>query len=439
MSIKVPLSIIDQNELIKFLHLPKSNVKFCSEKYLYPYKIVEENKIEYIYIPFGFGMKYIREKMGKDYRPARNFFQKSSFMFDNAKLREHQEVVKEEALNYINKYGHVMISTYTGFGKTIMAIKLSSMINLQVLVITKGKKLITQWKEDIEKFSSDAKVQIIMPKDEIIEGKNFYIINSINLEKIDVNFFKKIGLLIVDEAHLVMTEKCSSYFLNICPRYLISLTATPYRYDDSDKLMMLFFGYKTLEDTYSEKDNPIIYRPLERKHYVYKIYSGFTPEIRLMENGRLDWNYILEQQANNIERNNLIIKIVQRFKTNNFIILCKRISQAEYINDKLIECGEYSTILTGEKQNFDKEARILVAITQTAGTGFNHPKLDSLILATDALNYYIQFLGRVFRTETVVPNIFDILDNNNVLKKHYEKREEVYKKSMGEIKGIRIK
>ena len=77
-------------------------------------------------------------------------------------------------------------------------------------------------------------------------------------------------------------------------------------------------------------------------------------------------------------------------------------------------------------------------MTQKAGTGFNHPRLNSLILATDALNYYVQFLGRVFRTLDVIPSIFDVVDTNPILKKHFDERRKVYEEHGGIIKSLNI-
>ena len=418
MSIKIKLSEIDQLELADKLHIKKEASKYMSsrnEEFIYPYRITED---DFIYVPFGFAMIYFKS----DKRPSRSNFAKSDFKFDHSKLRNEQEVVKKEAMEYLNKYGSVMISTHTGFGKTITAIKLASNIKLPTLVISKGKTLIEQWKGDVELFSSDCKCQILTSTTKIKPDLNFYIVNAINVEKLDIHFLEKIGLVIVDEAHLIMSDILSRSLLYVTPRYVIGLTATPYRYDSYNKLLQLFFGFNTDSSTFENKENPIIFRKMLRNHNVYKV----------------NWGDILDQQAKNVERNEFIIRIVKKFKENVFIILCKRVSHAEYLHGRLLEEGESSTLLTGDNDNFDKKSRVLVAMTQKAGTGFNHPKLNSLILATDALNYYIQFLGRVFRTLEVVPNIFDIVDKNPILTKHFDERRKVYEEHGGVLKSLKI-
>jgi superfamily II DNA or RNA helicase len=90
--------------------------------------------------------------------------------------------------------------------------------------------------------------------------------------------------------------------------------------------------------------------------------------------------------------------------------------------------GESVTTLLETEQEFDKDARILIGTTSKCGTGFDHPKLNALLLASDMDEYFIQALGRIFRKiDEETPVVFDLIDKNRVLYKHFESREEVYK------------
>ena len=46
------------------------------------------------------------------------------------------------------------------------------------------------------------------------------------------------------------------------------------------------------------------------------------------------------------------------------------------------------------------------------GTGFDHPKMDCLILASDLESYFVQILGRVLRRPDIKPIVFDFVDDN---------------------------
>ena len=118
--------------------------------------------------------------------------------------------------------------------------------------------------------------------------------------------------------------------------------------------------------------------------------------------------------------------------------MVKRVEHGQYIKDCLEKLGEKVTSLLGKQQEFDKEARILIGTNSKIGTGFDHPRLDTLLAAADMVSYYIQFIGRVMRRKDVEPIIFDLVDNHPTLKKHFEKRSNVYSKHGGEIKKFYI-
>ena len=152
--------------------------------------------------------------------------------------------------------------------------------------------------------------------------------------------------------------------------------------------------------------------------------------------GKVNWGAVLKAQSDNEERNDLIIKIIQKFNDRNFLVLCKRVEQAQYLFNKLKDLGEYTDNLIGAKQDFDRECRILVGIHQKVGTGFDWAKADALLLATSLKSYFIQSLGRVFRRRDTTPIVFDLVDNNFILLKHFKSRSEVYDSVGGKIKNF---
>ena len=158
-----------------------------------------------------------------------------------------------------------------------------------------------------------------------------------------------------------------------------------------------------------------------------------------MRNGKVEWNSIIESQTTSPERNEIIINIIKTFHDRTFLILSKRVSQVEYLMQRLLEEGMDATSLVGVKKHFNYDSRVLVATVQKAGVGFDHPKLDTLIIASDVEEYFIQYLGRVFRTQHTVPMIFDIVDNNRILQSHYYTRRKIYIQHGGIVKDLKEK
>lgn len=385
-------------------------------KWMLPYHITDDD----IYLPFAYAIQKIKLN-----RRSRSDFSIMNNKFMGT-LRDEQLQVKKDALDLLTKTGSVLISLYTGGGKTFLSINLACNIKLKTLVIVNKLVLIKQWEESILKVCPDASIQKLTTKSKI-EDADFYIINAINVCKLGFNTFKDIGLCIIDETHLIMAETLSKSLHYISPRYLIGLSATPYREDGLNALFDLFFG--------EHKINISLYR----EHIVYRINTGIHIEMELCEStGKVNWGAVLKAQSENEERNEMIVKIVQQFPDNMFLILSKRIEQCNSIYKKLLEIGESVDNFTGSKKDFDKDARILIATNSKAGTGFDHPKLNALILACDLDSYYIQALGRIFRLKDTIPIVFDLVDNNPILLKHYKNRSEVYRKAGGKIKSFSV-
>ena len=382
-------------------------------KFIYPMDVTDTHA----YIPFAYG----RTCIGGPYPcPSRDIYPSSKVMF-TGELRPIQKEIKKEAISHLNKYGSTVISAYCGCGKTALAIYIATKIKLQTLIITHRIVLIKQWKESIKKFCPDATIQVLDAKSEM-KKCDFYIMNASNVPKHPKSFYKNIAVVIVDELHLIMAEGLSKCMQQLVPRYIIGLSATPYREDGLDVLINLYFG----EDR--------IIRKLYREHLVYKVSTNFTPVCEIARNGKINWGSVLDSQANSIERNELIIRIVKQFPDNVFLILVKRISQGEYLVKRFREENEDVTSLLGKQQEYEQKSRILVGTTGKTSCGFDHPRLNALILGCDILQYYIQALGRIFRTTNGVPIVFDLVDKNGILLKHFKERRAVYIEHGGKIK-----
>ena len=391
---------------------------------------IDPNSIEqigFIYLPFCWALKNIQAAN----RPDRSVFPSMNVTFVG-NLRPLQIEVRSEALSLLNKHGSCILSLYTGAGKTITSINIATRTKLKTMILCHRLVLIDQWKSSILKFCPSAKIQILKGTDKkaadaLDESNDFFIMNALNVAKKGHSYYDCIGTMIVDEVHTMATQCLSEAFNYVNPRYLIGLSATPYRSDGMDALLDAYFGKKK------------IYRKLFHEHSVYKVTTTFVPEFQIAQNGKMDWNSLIESQTSEPNRNELIVRIVRFFRDRNFLILSKRVNQVTWLVNRFKELGESVTSLVGLKKSCDFSSRILVATVQKAGVGFDHPKLDSLVIASDVAEYFIQYLGRIFRREDVQPIVFDILDQNPVLTKHYRARQKIYKDHGGTIEKFNFK
>jgi superfamily II DNA or RNA helicase len=418
MSIKIPIDNLSYEQKYKVdneleIKIENSN-KFgpSMSRSIYPYDILNDD----VMIPFGFGCGEL-----KLVRPTRESFPTFDSLVFGGSLRDEQKAIKKEALRFLSSTGSVIISAYPGFGKTCTSINMAIGIGFKTLIIVNKIVLINQWKDSIIKFCPDASIQIVTAKSKK-HDVHFYIVNAINVPKLHKTFFSDIGTVIVDEIHLIMAESLSKSLMTVFPRYLLGLSATPYRPDSLDKLIDIYFGPNK------------VCRKLLRHHIAYKVKTNFKPEIQYSSNGKMNWSALIDDQANNYERNELIIKLILLYSDRNFLVLVKRISQGEYLLNRLIEYGENVTSLLGDNQEFNRESRILVATGQKCGTGFDHDKMDTLLLASDFEEYFVQYLGRIFRKTDTEPIVYDLVDKNGILEKHFKTRKEIYLEHGGKVK-----
>jgi len=367
-----------------------------------------------IYIPFHFGLNVLELS-----RPLREIFPSHSMKFKGT-LRETQLEVRKQAIEQLNQCGTTLLALHVGFGKSVLAIELACKIKLRTLIIVHRVVLLNQWKSYLEKYCDSPKICLFESYEEG-DVCDVFLINVLNVSKLPQHIRSTFGFVIVDECHLISTQYFSQSLQYITPRYLVGLSATPYRNDGMDKIMDLYFGKERLV------------RKLRIEHTVYKIQTSFEPPIVQMRNGQLDWNAIINAQSTNPIRNEMIVGLTTLYPDRRILILCKRKEQGMTLHNLLKTRGEQVTRLMGNDRKFDENARILIATINKAGVGFSHDVLDTLILAADVEEYYIQYLGRITRRPDVKPLIFDIVDKNSTLQRHFTTRKKVYKEIGGTI------
>lgn len=407
------------NDLTVSPEVPKKGKKIYTTR-VQPIELFEVCN-NYVVVPFAYGVTTLKLK-----RPRVEDYDKLVSTTFMGQLRDSQKTIKDEAITNLNRYGSAIISCYPGFGKTITSIYISAKIGLKTLIIVNRIVLMNQWKEAISKFLPEANICLLSPQKKCDMNADFLIINAINVGKFGSHSFSKIGTVIVDEAHLIMSSVLSQSLRYLFPKYLIGLSATPYRNDGLNVLLDLYFT-----------EHKIV-RKLYHPHIVYKIETGFTPEVEYDRNGTVNWGKIIETQSMNSERNDLIIKLVKKHGDRNILILTKRVEQANILYQRLKESGESVDTFIESKTQFDKESRVLIGTTSKVGVGFDHDKLDALILASDLEEYFVQYLGRVFRRQDITPVIFDLVDNNSILKRHFATRKATYLEAGGKIEKYTI-
>lgn len=406
MSVVVALTGFDHSHRIRsdltFLTNPDEEREYM-KKYCFAFKFCKlSNKL---ICPFAYTNAHIPTQLPH-----------TSTLFTGT-LRADQEKAAADTISYLNSKGTCIIQCPVGFGKTVVASYLASIVNQKCLVIVNRIVLLEQWLHTFQTFVPSMSVRIVSKQYTRIdpqENTDIYIINALNVHKLPFSLRKQFKMVIVDECHLIMSTILSQSLLAVRPTWLLGLSATPYRFDGLDAMIDTYFGPSRVVAT------------LPRTCTVYTVNTHFKPPMR-MKYGKLDWHAVIDSQVVNDKRNALIVEIVRSFPNLTFLLLVKRVNHATILKHLLEAVSIPCDVLTGSQRYVETGNRVLIGTVSKIGVGFDCKKLNSLIVCADIVNYFSQSLGRVMRDSTTESVVFDLLDTNPVLYKHYLLRCDTYK------------
>jgi superfamily II DNA or RNA helicase len=339
----------------------------------------------------------------------------------HGELLQRQQEITDETIDLLSKNNTILLSLYTGFGKTIYALWVVSVLKYKTLVLCHRKIIIEQWGESIKKYLPGTTWCILDPKIKDYSKYNIVIANVINIPKFGETMYSDFGTLVIDEIHTVCTEKFSTSLKSLFPKYAIGLSATPDRSDGMDRIIDLYIGTDR------------IVRKMWRIFNVYKLETGIKPEYTTTADGTMNWNSVLQSLAQNSDRNLLLCNIISYFRHRTILVLVKLIDHAKLLQDLLTNMGiQVSTFMNTDKF-VNYTSPVLIATYSKGGVGFDHPGLDMLLLAADVEENFMQYLGRVFRKDTTFPIVVDLVDQLSSCKTHSTSRNSVYKEVGGTV------
>lgn len=329
------------------------------------------------------------------------------YVYDKEKKYRDQDVVFKQGLEILQDRHTLFLALATGFGKTSIADFFACYLGLKFVVVCFYRMVRLQWINEFKQFSN-AKIQDLSENKKFDPTADGYIIGTLKtalLKDIDLSL---IGLVIFDEAHVSTVTALSKSLLKFNPKYLIGLSATPNRSDGMDKLFTMYFGPAI----------HFIYRKEVKNFTVYKIETSFKPDIKYnFVKGRptLDWALVKSSLAQNPDRMQMILDILDRHPDRNPLILSELQAFNTALYDRLIENDYDAELLIGSKKKWRADAKILVAGLRKAGVGFDDPLRDMLIMTTSVKDVR-QNEGRIRCNNNI---IYDIVDDNYTLQRHW--------------------
>lgn len=422
MSIRISLSseIVTKNKNTfrkDLTIIPKLNIAIKAKNSCrYIWRKEEENGEKFLNIPMNYGIKKFNLERNDIIHQVPKYNIKT-------KLRDYQVEVKKETIKALNEQGSVILNLHTGWGKTIIGAYLSWLINKKqgasCIIITPAVSLIKEaWvtvfnsrTEGCKVFSDFSKKNVEKNLD---DSYNVYICMKTELSKLSNDLVKKIGLVIIDEAHMLCSEQSVEQILRFTPKYIILLTATFERDDGNHKVMNLIGG------------DHMITRKNSKKFYLIKVPTKFTPKDFEYNphTGFIQWNTVQRKFDEMEDRLEMILNFYEYNKDKKFLYLTAHKDHAIKITNKFIERGHDAVCIVGGTKKY-KDSDILVGTFSKLSTGFDEEnacdnwkgkRVEVLVL--DASTKQIaQKAGRVFRAST--PHVIFPVDNFKNNKSHF--------------------
>lgn len=391
-----------------------------------PYPVFRISKTK-VYLP----RYYAIEQYGQPLRNTLNDSSDISLEF-NGTLRYIQEQSVTETLKIYSQYGGGVVSLDTGLGKTVVALKLISLVKKKTIILVHAEFLLEQWVSRIKTFLPTARIGII--KQDLCEWESVDIcvgmIQSIIRRNYPVECFKSFNHLVIDETHHICSKTFSSIFYKIQTKYMLGLSATPERKDGLSKVLYWFLGPQIV-NIKRNTDKPCI-------EFVFTDVTDYEEKYNRI--GKINNPIMITDLTNNLKRNTLIIENILEYLKDQrkILVLSDRRGHCEYLNSELkkrgISTGLYLGGMKTETREESVNCSVIIGTYQASGEGFDVPELDTVILATPKSDIQ-QAVGRILRQKNPnEPLVIDIVDSFSIFKGQYFKRKKFYKNSEFKIK-----
>lgn len=340
-------------------------------------------------------------------------------------LRDYQVGRDEIVLQH--KQGIIKLGT--GWGKTPFAFRLVERTQLKTLIVCCKSET-----SELHKYKTDFK-RFYNREIGIIQGDKFSLQDitvataSTLVQRNVSEISDKFGMIIVDEAHVGMSNKRIEMLQKFNPLRFYGMTGTPGRANGQSRAMAFYYGPIIIDEKLPQ-ENPIV--------HIYKTKTELTGS---------EYYEMEEAVVSNEIRNNLIISITKELieRSRKILLLTKRIEHGKLLKERLkdinvialssedpsIMRSELIQALRSEKKDF----QVLIGTYGLFSTGIDLDMIDTILLGMsikvdgDYDATLVQSVGRGLRLRDnkKTPLVIDLDDNlNKIMHRHHLSRKAVY-------------
>ena len=326
----------------------------------------------------------------------------------------------------------------TAFGKTVTAAAMIARRSVNTLVLVHRTELLKQWQERLQAFLGVGKgvVGTIGGGKAKPTGKiDIAVMQSVSRQGAVNPLVENYGQVIVDECHHVGAVSFDAILKRTKAKYVLGLTATPIRRDGQQPIIFMQCG-------------PIRYtaaKPAGAPHDLEVLPRSRFTRIDLPTNAGIQ--QVFRHLANDLVRTEAIAAEIKDAyeQGRKVLVLTERTEHLDAIKVALEGLNSVPFVLHGRMSKKLRSAlvaeldalppdapRVLLSTGKLVGEGFDHPPLDTLVLAMPVswkgtLQQYAGRLHREHASKTEV-RIIDFVDTGHpALLRMWDKRQRGYR------------
>lgn len=336
----------------------------------------------------------------------------------------------------------------TAFGKTVTAAAIIARRGVNTLVLVHRTELLKQWQERLQAFLGVGKGVV----GTIGGGKakptghiDIAVMQSLSRQG-EVNaLVENYGQVVVDECHHVGATSFDAILKRTKARYVLGLTATPIRRDGQQPIIFMQCGpirHTAARPASAPHDLEVV--PRSRFARIdLAATAGIQDVFRHLANDQARTLAIASEAAAAFEQGRKVLVLTERTEHLDAILLAlnAQVPQPFVLHGRMSK-KQRAALITALDALPPDAPRILLAIGKLVGEGFDHPPLDTLVLAMPVSwkGTLQQYAGRLHREHASKADvrIIDFVDTGHpALLRMWDKRQRGYR-AMGYRMGPEI-
>ncbi|MFT3906694.1 MAG: DEAD/DEAH box helicase family protein [Steroidobacteraceae bacterium] len=345
---------------------------------------------------------------------------------------------QEAAVSAMLKHDTGVLCAPTAFGKTVIAAAMIARRRVSALILVHRTELLRQWQERLQTFldrGNDLIGSIGGGKSAPTGRIDIAVMQSLSRQgQVDARV-EHYGQVIVDECHHIGAVSFDAILRRVKARYVLGLTATPIRRDGQQPIIFMQCGpvrHTAATPAGTPQQLDVIPRFCHARIDL-PTTAGIQDVFRYLANDRERTESIATEIRTAFQQGRKVLVLTERTEHLDAI----RLALAQLDPAPLVLHGRMSrkqrAALMAELHALPPEApRILLATGKLVGEGFDHPPLDTLVLAMPISwkGTLQQYAGRLHREHfgKAAVRIIDFVDTGHpALMRMWEKRQRGYR------------